>query len=314
MLKQKALKRLFITTISIFVVLVIYTLTNISEQTVIYDDATYINKEDKEVIYTLNEDDYISKTTVYVENELSVDEKIKTLLEIMIEKNNKNALLPSNFKPILPKNTKVLDVELNNDILKVDFSSELINITEEQSEKMIEAITYTLTEFKDVLGIEIYVEGRLLEYIPNTNKKMPTTLNRDIGINKVFNIKSNNNINKVFLCYLSKYNDEYYYVPVTKYVNDDREKIEIIVEELANSYIYEKNLISLLNNNTKLVDYEIKSDTITLKMSDEILDENEKGIEILINSIFNNYDVEKIQIIANNEKFFLEKLRKNIEN
>lgn len=313
MLKKKALRRLFITTVSIFVVLVIYTLTNLSDETIVYDDAIYINNEDKEVIYTLNEDDYISRTTVYIDNELSVTEKVKTLLEIMIEKNNKNALLPSNFKPILPKNTKVLEVKLDNDILKVDFSKELLNITEEQSEKMIEAITYTLTEFEDILGIEIYVEGKLLEYIPNTKKKIPTTLNRDIGINKVFNINSNNNINKVSLCYLSKHNNEYYYVPVTKYVNDEREKIEIIVEELANSYIYEKNLISLLNNNTKLVDYEIINNTMTIEMNKEILNDNEKGIDALIRSIFNNYDVEKIEIIANNEKF-LEKSRKNLEN
>lgn len=312
MLKKKAFRRLFITTVSIFVVLVIYTLTNLDSDVVIYDDATYINKEDMEVIYTLNIDNYVSRTTVYVDDDLSVVDKVKSLLEIMIEKNNKNALLPSNFKPILPKNTKIIDVTLNNDIIRVNFSSELLNITKEQSEKMIEAITYTITEFDDVLGIEIYVEGKLLEYIPNTNKRIPSILNRDFGINKVYSINSNENINKVFLCYLTKNNEDYYYVPVTKYVNDERQKIEIIVEELANSYIYEKNLISFLTNNTKMISYEINDNIMSIEMNDTIKRENEKGIDALFLSIFNNYDIEKIEILINNEKF-LEKTRKNLE-
>lgn len=312
MLRKKALKRIFITTVAIFIVLTFYTLTGITNDTIIYDDVKYINNNDKETIYSLNNDDYISKTTVYVDNNLSVEEKIKTLLEIMIEKNNKNALLPSNFKPILPKNTEILDVSFNIDILKVNFSKELMNITDEQSEKMLEAIIYTLTEFDGVLGIEIYVEDKLLEYIPNTNKKIPTILNKDFGINKVYDINSNKDINKVYLYYFSKEEDNLYYVPVTKYLNDNREKIEIIVEELANFYIYQTNLVSFLDNDVILLDYTINKNDMVLSFNDKIKDENEDSLSALFYSIFDNYDVEKIKILANNT-IFLEKTRKNVE-
>ena len=311
MLKKKALKRIFITTVAIFVVLIVYTLTNIGNDTIIYDDATYIKNSDMQTIYSLNNDNFISKTTVYVDDKLTLEEKVKSLLEVMIEKNNKNALLPSNFKPILPKNTEVLNVELDTDILKVDFSKELLNITKEQSEKMLEAIIYTLTEFDNVLGIEIYVDGKLLEYLPNTEKKLPSLLNKEFGINKVYNITSNNNINKVLLYYYTKDNNNLYHVPVTKYLNDSREKIEIIVEELSNSYIYEKNLISFLTN-AELVNYEIKENVFTLVFNEEITKENEKGIEALLYSIFDNYDIDTIKIMAENTKF-LEKNRKDIE-
>lgn len=312
MLKKKALKRIFITTVAIFIVLILYTLTGISEDTIIYDDAIYINENDKKVIYALNKDDYVSKTTVYVDNNLSIEEKIKTLLEIMVEKNNKNALLPSNFKPILPKNTEILEVSFDIDILKVNFSKELMNITDEQSEKMLEAIIYTLTEFDDVLGIEIYVENQLLEYIPNTNKKTPTILTKDFGINKVYDINNNKDINKVYLYYFSKQQDDLYYVPVTKYLNDNREKIEIIVEELSNFYVYDANLVSFLDNNVTLLDYSINDDKMILKFNDKIQDENELSIMALMYSIFDNYDVEKIEILAE-DAIFLEKTRKNIE-
>ena len=83
---------------------------------------------------------------------------------------------------------KVLDVKLNGDVLKISFSNELNNISEEQSSKMIESLVYTLTEFEEVLGTEIYVEDNLLSYIPNTLNSLPTLLTRDFGINKVYDL------------------------------------------------------------------------------------------------------------------------------
>ena len=126
----------------------------------------------------------MSKTSVYVSKVLTLEDKIREKLEIMIEKNNKNALLPSYFNPILPENTKVLDVVVEDSLVKVYFSKELMNITEEQSEKMIEAIVYTITN-ENILGVEIYVNGSMLKYVPHTDKELPTVLTKDIGIIRI---------------------------------------------------------------------------------------------------------------------------------
>ena len=318
MLKEKALKKIFITTIAIFIVLVIYSIKQIGSDVTVFDDAYYIESSDKSVIYALNKDNYISKTTVYVNNKLSIEEKVKNLLEIMTTKNNKNALLPSYFKPILPKNTKVEKVELDQDILKVTFNQALMDIDAEQSEKMLEAIIYTLTEFDEVLGIEIYVENNLLKYVPHSKKQLTTMLDRDFGINKVYNLDNLNNINKVSLYYLSYNNDDFYYVPITKYLNDEREKIELIVEYLSNSYIYEEPLKSFLNVNTKLKDYKIENKVMTLTFSEDIIDSTEfeiikkESINPILLSVFDNYDVQKVEIIINDNKI-LEKTKKDIE-
>lgn len=294
MLKEKALKKIFITTITIFIVLVFYTLANLGEPKSITKDISLVDQDDLKTIYTINTDNYIAKATVYIDSKLSLEDKIKSLLEIMIEKNNKNALLPSNFKPILPKNTKVLSVKLDNDILKINFSKELKNINKEQEEQMLEAITYTLTEFKDVLGVEIYVEGNLIKY--NSNNVISTILTKDIGINKIYDLTNTNNINKVILHYYSKKDGKLYDIPITKYINDDREKIEIIVEELANNYIKEPNLISYLDSRTKLLNYNIKDKTLNMTFNDYLFSTNDKGLEALYKSIFNNYDINKIKI------------------
>ena len=194
MLKKKAFNRIFITTIIFFIVFTLYSLKEVDKKVEVKTN----NEKNEEVIYTLNDDDYISKTSVYVSKALTLEDKIREKLEIMVSENNKNALLPSYFRPILPENTRVLDVTVEDSLVKINFSKEFMDVTELQSEKMIEAIVYTITD-ENILGIEIYVEGAMLKYVPHTKKALPTILTKDIGINKTYEIFSSDDISKVVM-------------------------------------------------------------------------------------------------------------------
>lgn len=304
MLKKKAFNRIFLTTIVFFVVFSLYSLKETEDH---YNEVKSEQKEENLAnIYTLNDDNYISKTAVYVSKNLSLEDKIKEKLEIMIAENNKNALLPSYFNPILPENTKVEDVVVEESLVKVYFSKELMNITEEQSEQMIEAITYTITD-ENILGIEIYVEGNMLKYVPHTNKKLPAVLTEDFGINKTYEISKTDNIVKIVMTYYGSDNNDYYEIPVTKYVNDDREKLEIIIEELEN--LCTVNNLKTLVENLEVLEYNIEDTKITLNINKDLTSAEEN---ILLTSIFNNYDVDKIELLVKNEKK-LEKTKKDIE-
>lgn len=302
MLKRKAFNRIFVSTVIFFLVFILYSLSDVSDFT--NDENNVIDELSN--IYTLNSDGYVSKTNVYVSKVMSLEEKIKEKLEIMVEENNKNALLPSYFNPILPENTEVLDVIVEDSLVKVYFSRELVGIDESQSEKMIEAIVYTITE-EDVLGIEIYVENSLLQYVPHTKKKLPAILTRDFGINKTYEISSNKDIVKVVMSYYGEENNEFYEIPVTRYLNDDREKIEIIIEQLKKTSGND-NLVSLVDD-INILDYKFFDDVLKINFDCELEKEEEN---ILITSIFNNYDVEKVQIFVKNQKK-AEKIKKYIE-
>ena len=312
MLKKRALNRIFLSSVTLFIALILYTFTFIK-----YEKPKNIvnNVSVREGIYTLNNDNYVSKGYIYVNKNLTCLERVKLLIDTMIEKNNKNALLPSYFKPILPQNTKLLNAELSNKIIKLNFSVEFLSATNEQIEKMIEAITYTLTDLDDINGVELYINGELLKYIPHTNKNLPTILTKDYGINKKYEISSNKDINKVVLYYLGFDNN---FIPITKYVNDKREKLEIIVEDLSSNYIFYENLASLLNYNLKLIDYKMEDKTITMTFNSYIYDDVSKKvvkdevINALTYSVFATYDVEKVVFMDENDKI-LEKLRKDIE-
>ncbi len=303
MLKKKAFNRIFITTIIFFIVFTLYSLKEVDKKVEVKTN----NEKNEEVIYTLNDDDYISKTSVYVSKALTLEDKIREKLEIMVSENNKNALLPSYFRPILPENTRVLDVTVEDSLVKINFSKEFMDVTELQSEKMIEAIVYTITD-ENILGIEIYVEGAMLKYVPHTKKALPTILTKDIGINKTYEIFSSDDISKVVMTYYGSDENDLYEVPVTKYVNDNREKLEIIFDELS-KVVLDKNLITLLEG-IEINDYKITNKKISVDISSELKEEEQN---LIFTSLFNNYDTDLIEILVNGEKKY-EKTKKDIEN
>lgn len=298
MLKRKAFNRIFFTTAIFFVVFSIYSLKHIDSSSSHINDNKDVSNE---IIYTLNKDNYISSTAVYVSKILTLEDRIREKLEIMTKENDKNSLLPSYFKPILPQNTKVLDVVVEDSLVKVYFSKELINITEEQSEKMIEAIVYTIVD-ENILGIEIYVDNSMLKYVPHSKKSLPTVLTRDIGINKSYDFYYSKDIAKIFMVYYSSDDSNYYEVPVTRYLNDDREKIEVIFDEF-NKMSFDEGLISLLEG-VKINSYDIFKDNIVLDINKDLSDREEN---LICKTIFSNYDVDNIKILINGEK----KVKKN---
>ncbi len=306
MLTKKITKRLFITTIFVFIVMFIYTfklLPNDKELSNIY----YLNNEVTSTIYVLDNDLYVSKTEIYVD-EKNIEKKIKTLLEAMTNGNVKSELLKDIFVPVLPKGTKVIDVKVIDDIVKINFSKELLSVTKEIEEKMIESIIYTISDNIDILGIEIYVDGYILKYLPNSLHELPTMLTKEFGINKVYDILSISDINKVVLWYVKAKSDTNYYVPVTRYVNDNRNKVEIIIDSLSSSYIYEDNLMSFLNSNVRLINYQMKDKGLELYFDELIFDDINNGnileevVYTISHSMFSNFDIDNIKIFVNDKE------------
>lgn len=137
---------------------------------------------------------------------------------------------------------------------------------------MIESIVYSLTSIKDVKKVMIFVNGEILYQMPNSKKNLPETFDRSYGINKVYDLNTISNSTKTTVYYISKYDDTYYYVPITKINNDPSNKVEIIINELKNNPIYQTNLMSYLKANAELQDYEIKENSISLSFNQNLLD------------------------------------------
>lgn len=291
MLRKKALRKIFITTLSAFILLVVYSIPNMTKN----DNAIRTNLEIEYItgigtnnIYLLDKNDLLVKTNILLDKKDKIDQ-IKLLLNNLIDDNNSK--FPNGLSATIPKNTKLIDVVYDEEYVTLNFSKKLLSVKNELKDRMIESIVYSVMDLGDIKGVIITVEDEMI-------KEYAKVLDKNIGINKKYDIKSRDKINKVVIYYLEEIDDNNYYVPVTKYLNDDRDKIKIIIDELTTSYIYEPNLMSFLNSNTKLLDHEEKENVMSINFNNALFDGNDKIVEevkyTLAYSIFDNYDVEQV--------------------
>lgn len=257
----------------------------------------------KNIIYLLDEDNMLSQVTYFYTKE-TIKDQIKHNLELLINGIETNDI----FYPLIPKNTKINDISIDKNNIYIDFNKEILNISKNKEEKMIEAIIYTLTEINGIENIYLSVEKESLTTLPNTNKQIPYPLTREYGINKKYDLDNLKNINKTTIVFSKEIDDYNYYVPVTLINNNDDEKINIIIEELKSVIHSEKELNGYINNNLVLEDYEFNKDTLNLVFNEYIYDNIEEKTlleevkYIISESIFENYDVKKVVLDTKNEK------------
>lgn len=317
-LKKMSIRKITVATLALMALGLLYLMPSTEEEVSINLQNTeieYIYTNATEVIYLLDSNDYVARTTIRG-CDCDVMETAKDVVEGLIIGGAKNNIIPNGFRSIIPSGTEVLNVSLEDKVLTINFSEELLDINEKYEEKMIESIIYTLTSIDGIDKVVIQVEGEVLSKLPNSGKNLPASLDKSYGINKKYDLATTRDIDSYTVYYVSQYNDSTYYVPVTKYVNGEKQdKIKVIIDELSTSPIYETNLMSFLNSNVSLIDYTLDDNFVRLNFNDSILvdDTSNKILEEVIYtislSIEDNYNVEEVSFLVNNEEIYKNSLK-----
>ena len=266
MLKKSSLRRIMVATLALFILLIIYFFPT---TTPIEESLSYIEKQEMP-IFLVDSLEYIARTTIVQESK-TTDELILEVIESLTIGSEKSSYIRDGFKGIIPEGTKVLDTNLENGILTINFNKNFLNVSIKDEEKMLEALIYSILEIPGIKKLSIEVEGEKLKNLPNSKKKLPEFLDKNYGVNKIYNLDSIKDTSKTTIYYLSKHNDYYYYVPVTKVSNETGEKAEIIIKELKSTPIYHTNLISYLAASTNLTNYELLENSISLSFDNHLL-------------------------------------------
>lgn len=322
MLKKMSMRKLMVATLTLFILMILYLMPDSlmeKKLDLTHDNVEYVYSNSLDVIYLLDSNDYVARTKINSINSNDVITKAKDLIEGLIIGGSKSNIIPNGFRSIIPSGTTVLDISLESDTVTVNFSDELLDINEKYEEKMIEAIVYTLTSLDNVDKVIIKVNGEVLTKLPNSGKNLPSVLDKSFGINKVYDISSVHNIDSFTVYYVNSYNDNSYYVPVTKYINNDnQDKIKVIIEQLSSAPIYESNLMSFLDVSAKLLDYSLEEEVIKLNFNNAILSDvtNSNILEEVVYTISlsmnDNYGVEEVIFCVDNEEIY-KSLLKDIE-
>lgn len=313
MLKKIITKKILVSTLCLIALFLIYLVPKETIYTLkdIDQEVNYVDSsENLKTVFLLDQDGMLGKTEYVsdVTDENDVNRQVTDAISVLIKDGANESKVPNGFQAIIPSDTKIISSSFEDGVYKINFSSELLDVKQDLEEKVIEAIVFTATSNKNVKQVIIYIDGDILTYLPKSKTYLSGTLDRSFGINKTFNISSTENIQSVIVYFLKEYNQEEYYVPVTKYVNDTREKVKIIIDELSSNQVYQSNLMSYLDTNTKLESATVEDDILTLNFNESILSnlEDEPILEEVIYtialSIQDNYEVNQVSFEVKNEE------------
>ena len=302
MIKRFAIKKIVIITLSFVFLLIIYLFPK-NEKYSIHSTLSYITPETMPIYLVDNNNNMVSRFEIIKKSE-NINELIEEIIKNLTIGDTDNNI-PERFKKIIPKGTKIISKDLKNGILKINFTKELLNITKDNEEKMLETIIYSLTEVKDIKKIMIFVNGEKLKQLPNSKKNLPNLLDRSYGINKVYELESFKNVTKITTYYVNKSDNYLYYTPVTLVTNNNKEKIEVIIENLKSAPTYDTNLVSYLRTSAILENYEILENSVNLSFNNEVLSlEEDKIIEevkySIALSIRDSYDISETIFYVDN--------------
>lgn len=232
------------------------------------------------------------------------------VLQYLVKGGPVTPLLPNGFQAVLPEDTEVLSLNLQDDrTLIVDLSDEFKNYDAKDELSIVQAMTYTLTQFDSVERIKLRIEGIDQLEMPVKGTPISEGVSRNNGINIVeTNFKGISKSKPVTMFYPKQYNDHYYYVPVTQYVDVDDNFLDSLVKTVLDGPGYHFNTIQVFNPETMLSEKPILKDgVLRLVFNEHILKDREKSIisndvvETLVRSLTEVDLVEAIHIKVENK-------------
>ncbi|MTH52929.1 sporulation protein [Bacillus mangrovi] len=216
----------------------------------------------------------------------------KQVLEYLVDGGPVSNLLPDGFRAVLPADTQVLGVSIKDGTAVADFSKEFANYKREDELKILQSITYTLTQFDAVKKVKIWVNGHPLDEMPVNGTPISEDLSRADGINlDTSDVADITNTRPVTVYFLGENKEGTYYVPVTRRVdNKEKDPVAAAVGELLKGPSSQSGLLDEFQGSVRLnSDPKVENGKVTLDFNKSIYssyDDEKKTIsESVLNSI-----------------------------
>lgn len=238
----------------------------------------------KSVVFKDNDNDLIP-ISVNFHNQVELEQDVRNRLDLM----KSNELLNYGLKPIFHKDLKVNSVDLKKNILTIDFNDHLY--TNQDAMDIIEALTYTMTDYKDVNQLQLKINGKVITHFPNSQIPV-SSLTSELGLNNFEETSSLLHETRSVMVYNQKNIDNHsYYVPTTYRVNENDSLDQQV-----------QTILSFISKKIHLMDTILEDGILTIVLDSNVLLDNEKIdhtledlIVLSLSSIENISDV-KIEI------------------
>ncbi len=259
-------------------------------------------------IYLIDANGYVVPQTLTLPK---AENEAKQALEYMVANGPVSEILPNGFKAVLPPDTSINSVDIKDGVATVDFSKEFKEYKAEEETSILEAVTWTLTQFEGVKKVKLQIEGTALKEMPVNKTAIPSNTSRNIGINTDTTESSDiMNTRPVTVYFMAGDTDNYYYVPVTKRISNAEGDVEAVLASLIKGPGYSTPLVSEFRPDTELLDEpSVKDGVVSLNFNESIyssFDGEEKVVSQhllneLVLSLTEQKGIDKVDVQVNGE-------------
>ncbi|WP_042146215.1 GerMN domain-containing protein [Paucisalibacillus sp. EB02] len=231
------------------------------------------------------------------------------VLEYLVQDGPVTSLLPNGFQAVLPAGTEVLGVSIEEGTATVDLSEEFNEYAAQDEKKILEAMTFTLTQFDTIDRVKLRVSGKDLTSMPVDGTPISNGYTRANGINIVQSDTIDLiNSKAVTMYFPTEHDDNQYFVPVTQYVEvKDGDVHQAIVDALIEGPTYDTNLMHVFNDQTMLLDDpKLNSGVLELVFNQDVLIDKGNGVipdevmETLVRTLTEQESIEAVNIKVEN--------------
>lgn len=274
-------------------------------------DGSVVTEEVSErdrTIYVFDHRSYVVPLTV----KLPISEGVaKQALEYMVVDGPVSSMLPDGVRAVLPAGTEIDVTVTEGGIAIVDFSPEFKYYQAEDEKGILEAITWTLTQFESVDEVVIWINGYEQKVMPVNGTPIGKSLSRKDGINieiaEGTKIGNSSVITLYFLAQSPGATHEYY-VPVSRLVPRNNDLILSTVNELISGPKQGSGLLSTLTPSTQVLKAYVSGNMATIDFDEQLLSYSidhskapDDALTALVLSLTESGLVDKVQFMVNGE-------------
>ncbi|GIN66739.1 MULTISPECIES: GerMN domain-containing protein [Bacillus] len=239
-------------------------------------------------LYLIDKNGYVTAQTLPLPKQ---EGTAKQALEYLVEGGPVSNILPNGFRAVLPADTTV-NVDIKEDGTAIaDFSNEFKNYKAEDEQKIVQAITWTLTQFNSIDKVKIRMNGHDLKEMPVNGTPLSENLGREDGINlETSGVTDITATQPVTVYYLAESDHGTYYVPVTKRSSDKKsDQVTAAIEELTEGPSKKSGLLTDFQGDVKLESKpKIEDGHVTLDFNEAIYGSADGEKKVISDEVLNS--------------------------
>lgn len=255
----------------------------------------------KTELYLIDKNGYVVPKTLNLPKTNSI---AKQALEYLVANGPVSEMLPNGFRAVIPADTS-LSVNIKDGVATVDFSKEFKNYQPGDELKILQSVTWTLTQFDTIKQVKLQMNGQELTKMPVNGTPISGDLTRSIGINiDISGVNDLTNTKPVTLYYIGGEQGSYYYVPVTRRISSsEKDTVSAVVNELVQGPSEQSNLVTEFMPDVKLLESpKIENGKVTLDFNENIYGSFKKNtisqnlLDELVLSLTEQKDIKEVAV------------------